>query len=221
MTLKSLAYRCVPKPLINELRHRKHLRDLATAVEPEEAEVRKVVNAGQTVLDIGANFGVFTKLFSQLVGPNGHVIAFEPIPVTFRTLAAGVQRYQLNNVKAMNNAVSDRVGKVRMVVPAYDDGPGDNLYQATIVNSENSLKAFSIEAVTIDSLQLSRVDFMKIDVEGHELEVLRGSRQTLERDHPTLMVEVTSPRTVDYLRSEVGYKQHRTVSPSNELFLYS
>ena len=221
MSIKTLAYRCLPKPLINELRHRKHLRDLATAVEPEEGEVRRWVHPDQTVLDIGANFGVFTKLFSQLVGPRGSVIAFEPIPLTFRTLAAGIKRYHLRNVQAINKAVSDRVGTVLMVVPSYRGFLGDNLYEANIVSSSESKKAFTIDAVTIDSLQPSRVDFMKIDVEGHELEVLHGGRETLKRHHPTLLVEVTSDRTVEFLCAEMGYRQPVEISPSNQLFVHS
>ena len=86
MNLKSLAYQVLPKSLMAELRHRKHVRDLATAVEPEENAITPLIVAGQTVLDIGANFGVFTRLFSRLVGPQGKVIAFEPVPQTFRTL---------------------------------------------------------------------------------------------------------------------------------------
>jgi FkbM family methyltransferase len=218
MDLKGLAYRFVPKSLFDELRHRKHLRDLATAVEPEESAVRPLILSGQTVLDIGANFGVFTKLFSQLVGPNGSVIAFEPVPQTFRTLAAGVERFHLRNVQAINKAVSDQVGRALMEVPQYAKTEGDNLYEAHIVSAKNSEDIFSVNTVTIDSLQLPRVDFIKIDVEGHELEVLCGSRETLEKYHPILMVEVTSPRTVDFLCREVGYEQPIIVSPSNQLF---
>jgi FkbM family methyltransferase len=218
MDPKVLAYRFVPKPFINELRHRKHLRDLATAVEPEESAVRPLILAGQTVLDIGANFGVFTKLFSQLVGPNGSVIAFEPVPQTFRTLAAGVKRFHLRNVQAINKAVSDQVGGALMEVPQYAKSEGDNLYAAHIVSAKNSEDTFSVNTVTIDSLQLSRVDFIKIDVEGHELEVLRGSRETLERYHPILMVEVTSRRPVEFLCREIGYEQPIIASPSNQLF---
>jgi FkbM family methyltransferase len=227
MKLKSIAYRLVPGLVLNELRHRKHLRDLATAVELEEAEVRQLVNKGDTVLDIGANFGVFTKLFSELVGPEGSVIAFEPIPLTYRTLAAGIKRYHMSNVRAFNKALSDNVGTVQMVVPKYADvpqyaeNPGDNLYRARIVtvSSPKSQKTFAIDSVTIDSLQLTCVNFMKIDVEGHELEVLRGSRRTLERLSPTLMVEVMSPRTVDFLCKEMGYRQPVVISPSNQLFV--
>jgi FkbM family methyltransferase len=219
MDLKGLAYRILPKSLLEELRHRKHLRDLATAVEPEEPAVRPLILSGQTVLDIGANFGVFTKLFSELVGPSGSVLAFEPVPQTFRTLAAGVQRFQLRNVQVMNKAVSDHIGTASMRVPHYAESKGENLYEARIVN--DSQGEFRVETVTIDSLQLSRVDFIKIDVEGHELEVLRGGRGTLEREHPTLMVEVTSQRTVEFLCGEMDYEQPVIVSPSNQLFTHA
>ena len=220
MTLRAIAYFLVPRVVLNELRHRKHLRDLATAVEPEEAEVRKVVHPGFTVLDIGANFGVFTKLFSQLVGPQGLVIAFEPVPQTFRTLAAGIERYHRSNVQARNEAVSDHEGAVLMAVPHYEENTGDNLYQASIVDSFQSPNVFTVKSVTVDSLQLSRVDFVKIDVEGHELKVLQGSKRTLERHHPTLMVEVTSPRTTDFLCKGMGYDQPVIISPSNQLFIH-
>jgi len=220
MTLKKIAYFLVPDAVLTELRHRKHLRDLATAVEPEEAEVRKVVSGGDTVLDIGANFGVFTKLFSELVGPQGMVIAFEPIPKTFRTLAAGIKRYRRSNVRAINKALSDTVGTVQMFIPQYADNPGDDLYQASIVSNSESQKTLTVDSVTIDSLQLPRVDFVKIDVEGHELEVLQGGRLTLERYHPTLMVEVTSPGTADFLCKEMGYQQPVIISSSNQLFVH-
>jgi FkbM family methyltransferase len=189
-------------------------------VEPEEAEVRRLIAKGDTVLDIGANFGVFTKLFSELVGPQGSVISFEPIPQTFRTLAAGVKRYHLDNVRVFNKALSDIVGTVQMFVPQYADAPGDNLYEASIVSNSQSQNTLTIDSVSIDSLQLPRVDFMKIDVEGHELNVLQGGRRTLEQHHPTLMVEVSSPGTADFLCKEMGYRQPVTISPSNQLFIH-
>jgi FkbM family methyltransferase len=221
MTLKTLAYRFMPGPVVDELRHRKHLRDLATAVEPEDAVVRQAVRAGDTALDVGANFGVFTKLFSQLVGPAGSVIAFEPIPKTFRTLSEGIERLHLRNVQPINRAVSDHVGTVFMTVPLFPNSWGDNLYEAHIVPNPDSRTTFAVNTVTVDSLQLSRVDFIKIDVEGHELEVLRGGRETIAKYHPTLMVEVTSLQTVEYLCGEMSYQRPMIVSPSNQLFTHT
>jgi FkbM family methyltransferase len=216
--MRTLAYRFLPRVLIDELRHRKHLHDLATAVEPEEPIVREALGPSHTALDIGANFGVFTKLFSQLVGPDGKVIAFEPVPQTFRTLAAGIKRYHLDNAQAMNRAVSDRMGSVLMTVPLYPESQGENLYRAHIVKSPESRTTFAVNTLTIDSLRLPRVDFIKIDVEGHELEVLRGGRETIAKHRPTLLVEVTSPPTVEFLCREMNYPPPVIVSPSNQLF---
>jgi FkbM family methyltransferase len=221
MSIKSLAYRLAPAWLIRELRHRKHLADLATAVEPEEATVRQVLLPGQTALDIGANYGVFTKLFSELVGPAGKVLAFEPVPETYRTLAGGVRRYGMSNVRVFNNAVSDRAGHLAMTIPRHSDGYGDNLYCAHVTAELGSPDSFAVESITIDSLQLPGVDFIKIDVEGHELEVLRGCRNTITRCHPVLMVEVTTQNTVDFLCDELHYPPPVTVSPSNKLFTYA
>jgi FkbM family methyltransferase len=221
MTLKSCAFRFVPKPILVELRHRKHLHDLAAASEPEEAEVRKVLHPGQTALDIGANYGVFTKLFSELVGDLGTVIAFEPVPQTFRTLAAGIDRFHLRNVQARNSAVSDQVGTTFMTIPLDAESNTENLYQSHIVASPGTESSFAVSTLTVDSLQLPRVDFIKVDVEGHELEVLRGSRETLARHHPTLMVEVTSSRTVEFLCDEMNYQQPFIASPSNSIFRFA
>ena len=219
MSLKGLAYRFVPKSLVAELRHWKHVRDLKTATEPEESKIKSLILPGQTVLDIGANFGVFTKLFSQLVGPQGSVISFEPVPQTYRTLAAGVEHLRLGNVQALNKAVSDRVGTATMAVPQYKDSSGENLYESHIV-SPDSEGAFTVETITVDSLHLKEVNFIKIDVEGHEIAVLRGSMETLKRFHPTLMVEVSSAGTTDLLCGELDYNQPVVVSPSNQLFSY-
>ncbi len=179
-----------------------------------------MVLPGQTVLDIGANFGVFTKLFSQIVGPQGSVIAFEPVPKTFRTLAAGVERLHLHNVQVVNKAVSDQVGTVLMSVPQFAENKGENLYESHITSLPDSPDAFAVGALTIDSLDLSRVDFMKIDVEGHELAVLRGSRKTLQKYHPTLMVEVTSSSTAEFLCGEMNYERPVIISASNQIFAH-
>ena len=220
MALKDLVYRYMPQLLIRELRHRKHLRDLATDVEPEDTAVRKILRSGQMALDIGANYGVFTKLFSEVVGAHGSVLAFEPVPETFRTLKAGVKRFQLDNVRVINQAVSDHVGSASMTIPPNSDGAGDCLYQARIDTASSSANAFEVRTLTIDSLQLTRVDFIKIDVEGHELEVLRGGRATIDEYHPALLVEVTSRRTVEFICEEMGYASSVTVSPSNQLFIF-
>lgn len=219
--LRELALHFVPAPIITELRHRKNLHDLAKIVEPEDDLIKQIVHAGDTALDIGANLGSFTKLFSELVGPEGSVIAFEPVPQTFRTLTAGIKRFCRDNVQAMNSAVSDKVGTVFMAIPFYEDSAVDNFYRAHITNSADSANKFSVKTLTIDSLRLPRVDFIKIDVEDHELEVLHGCRETIEAHHPTLLVEVSSSITIEYLCKEMKYQPPINTTAVNKLFVHA
>lgn len=216
---KSLVYKFIPASVADELRHRKHLRDLATVTEPDFPFITKYLHAGDTVLDIGANFGVFTKFFSSAVGSSGRVLAFEPIPSTFRTLSAGVRRYHLSNVEVRNCALSDRRQTVTMQAPRFASG-GDNLYQAAITReSIGGLTTFSVPAMTVDSLNLPHADFMKIDVEGHEVEVLRGARETLLRFHPVLLVEVSHKEVAEFL-ALCGYRPPvKIMDVPNQLFL--
>lgn len=207
---QSLAYRLLPKVAIRGIREWKHVRDLATVNEPEFPAIRPFVHRGDTILDIGANFGVFTKFFADRVGSTGHVFSFEPVPITFRNLQKGIAHYHLANVAAHNVAMSNRKQIVAMKIPQLATG-GENLYEAAIT-PDGELK---IPAITVDSLGLSP-SFIKIDVEGHEREVLEGAKETLLRSRPALLVEVIHSEVIPFL-SELGYQVRWTLR-SNHLF---
>jgi len=216
--LKSLIYRCAPNRLVNTLRHYKHLHDLATVSEPDFVHIRHLIHLGDRVLDVGANFGVFTKFFSEAVGPTGQVFSFEPIPTTFRTLSKAVERYKLTNVRAMNVAVSDRNRVATMQIPRLSEG-GDNLYEAEITATPNAgWRTFEVKTITLDSLNLPRVDFIKIDVEGHEVEVLNGACNLLMRHRPALLIEVNH-REVRSMLSSLGYQEPMSITRPNKLFI--
>ena len=207
---QSLAYRLLPEAAIRGIREWKHVRDLATVSEPEFPAIRPFVHRGDTVLDIGANFGVFTKFFADCVGSTGRVFSFEPIPITFRNLQKGIAHYHLLNVAAHNVAVSNRKQVVAMKIPQLATG-GENLYEAEITPDGE----LEIPAITVDSLGLSP-SFIKIDVEGHEREVLEGAKETLLRSRPALLVEVIHSEVIPFL-SELGYQVRWTLR-SNHLF---
>ena len=99
------------------------------------------------VIDIGANVGHYTKRFSDLVGPEGVVIAFEPVSETFSLLAANVQLFKFANVTLINAAASDELSLVGMKIPSFNTGL-KNFYQAhveIVISESNFIKVITLK----------------------------------------------------------------------------
>jgi FkbM family methyltransferase len=141
---------------------------------------------GNVVLDIGANFGIYTLKSSLAVGPTGKVLAVEAHPLTFRVLSENIRL----NASANAESVHCAVWKAEQWLTLF------------LANSsaQHSLKLFSgsrairVRARTLDSIveerKIGHVDWIKIDVEGAELEVLQGAQKMLSRDRPKIILEV-------------------------------
>ena len=174
------------------------------------------MSSGSIALDIGANIGTFTYLLSKLAGPQGTVLAFEPIPHSFRSLQLACTMYHWRNVRLYNCAISDHIGEAAMELPRNFDG-SINYYQCSISEHASSDNLSRVRLISVDSLHLARVDFMKIDVEGHELEALKGAQETLARCKPVILIEISNPETTSFL-GRFGYKCSR-ISSANYLCL--
>lgn len=219
--LKSLAKRVaslLPQARQQELkrRHFRHdiERDTFRTDEPEWAQAALWLGPGDWAIDVGANVGHYTKKFSDLVGPSGRVIAFEPVPATFELLSANAARFSIANVTLLNLAASDATRLISMTIPLFDTGL-TNYYQAAI-----STEATGLEVMTcsIDSLHLpQRVRVIKIDAEGHDAVVLQGARTLLERDHPVVIIESVSSE-VAALMASLGYMSQRLPGSSNVIY---
>lgn len=169
---------------------------------------------GDWAIDVGANIGHYTKRMSELVGPQGRVLAFEPMPATFDLLSSNVARLTCLNVSLLNLAASDASGLVNMELPDFDTG-GPNYYQAHITANGNGA---AVMAITIDSLNLPHaVRLVKIDAEGHEPSVLAGMEQLILRDHPIIVLEYSSDGPAQYLASR-GYRNTYIEGSSNLIF---
>jgi len=143
------------------------------------------------VIDAGANVGVLTIGFASLV-PDGHVYAVEASPSTVGHLHRNVAGSGLGNVTVVNTALSDASGAVEFCdVEWYSAGSFVRKDTAGADVHEGSVR---VPARTLDELVasegLQRLDLVKIDVEGHELAVLRGARDALERFRPSAVVEL-------------------------------
>jgi FkbM family methyltransferase len=170
----------------------------------EKIAFLRLLHRGDTVLDIGANAGYYTLLFSHLAGPRGHVHAFEPIPPTFALLSSHITHGRRFDNAVLNNcAVSDAAdaagGPLTLFVPGADFGQASlaRHHNAGSWQREEPVRSWPATAVTLDSYcaALPRLDFIKCDVEGAELKVLRGAAATLRRFTPLLSLEVCADWT--------------------------
>ena len=153
-------------------------------IEVDAEGVRRLLHGG-VALDVGANIGSYTRL---LAGLADEVIAIEPVPETFGHLRFNMHSLGVRNVRLLNAAASDRDGQVVIEIPRYRRGP-EAIADARVVQSPTNLRHFMVAAMRIDSLTLNRLDFIKIDVEGHEIPVVRGALETIERFRPAMIIE--------------------------------
>jgi len=171
--------------------------------EPEFSMLSTVVAPGDWVVDVGANVGFYTKRLAELVGPEGRVLAFEPVPESFMLLTSNLETCRLTNVTLFNAAVSETTGVMGMSIPEYSDIRERNYYQAHLTAPADS--ELRILTISLDSIQIpTRVRLIKIDAEGHEYSVLKGMQKILLRDRPILIVEAPHIETRELVES-LGY----------------
>jgi len=193
--IRSLAYRWLPARARLALLKAYYLHQVPRIAlrDPESAMLAEFVAAGDCVLDVGANVGWYSVLLSRLVGPAGAVHAFEPVPVTAEILAHVVKGLHLTNVHVHRSALAD-CEAVRVMEIPRDPGGADDLYLAHLLpGPDPSRPGVRVAVTTLDSLRaagLARVAFIKCDVEGAELLVLRGAARLLAADHPGILCEV-------------------------------
>ena len=183
--------------------------------DPDIRLVDDLVRPGWQVLDIGANWGLFTARLGKLVGPTGHVEAFEPLPVHAATLQAVAA--QLPAVDVHMTALSDHEGQADLVIPVREGEPLTALAHLDApAPASAGERRVPVPLRTLDAVlgeDHAPIDLVKCDVEGHELEVLRGGERTLRRGRPALVLEIEErhrpdggvAEVFDYLRS-IGYE---------------
>jgi FkbM family methyltransferase len=178
----------------------------------ESGFVEGFLKPGMVVLDIGAHHGYYTLLASQKVGPLGRVIAFEPSPRERRNLKQHLRMNGCTNVQVEELALGETEGRAELYVVKGRETGCNSLRPPQV---RQSTEATEVGVARLDDYvrqhDLQRVDFMKMDVEGAELSVLKGATEFLERkSRPVIFCEVQDMRTrawgyaareiVDFLR---------------------
>lgn len=177
--------------------------------EKETAFLLRWLRPGMTVIDIGANLGVYSLALARLVGPHGHVFAYEPAsePRTLLERSRAINR--ADNLHVIAAAASDRPRDGRLVLGASSElnslegsGPAENI-RITALDAEDGSRGWST------------VDFVKIDAEGEEERILDGGKSFFERHSPLVMFEVKAGNAInETLRSAFtrrGYNVYRLV----------
>jgi FkbM family methyltransferase len=178
--------------------------------EREMGALASIVRAGDRVVDIGANVGIYTKALSRLVGPNGRVYSFEPVSDNYEILRAVARMGRLSNVVTFRLALGSRQGEVEMVVPEAANFGG--YYTAHVAGEGDQGRRERVPVQTLDTLHrqgpLTRVDFVKCDVEGAEVEVLTGGSELFARQRPSCLIEIDrrTARDVFSRFAALGYR---------------
>ena len=173
------------------------------------------VRPGDAFIDIGANIGYYTLLASRLVGGEGRVFAFEAHEPAFQRLEQNLRLNSAANVVVLPIAASDAPGQIGLEAPAPGNLGGTRVVDAVLPDST------TVRMDTVDDAlageDLSRLRFVKIDVEGFEVRVLKGCLRTLEEYHPTCLVEVrraqlatydTNPEELHRILNGLGYRAY-------------
>ena len=198
--------------------------------EPESwRAIASHLERGATLVDVGAHVGYYSLKAATVIGPAGHVIAIEPNPETIAKLEANIQASRAGVITVQPVACADAEAILDLYVAPRSNTGETSLSNANASQSGPSERVYRVRARPLDDIirqtGVSRVDVIKIDVEGAEYLVLKGAQETLARFHPSLMVEVldrqlramgsSAAQLTEFLRAQ-GYTARLTAGDNVE-----
>jgi FkbM family methyltransferase len=166
--------------------------NLSSTHEPEvQALLKRIVRPGQTCVDVGANVGYITLLLARLVDSTGQVIAFEAHPANSAILHQNLSSYKLAaHIKVENMAVSDGSCETVRLFPGRNHASAEWNIVGHDVEGQETKAELEVRAISLDQyFSTGPVDFVKIDVEGAEAQVLAGMKRILRDLRPVVFVE--------------------------------
>ena len=188
--------------------------------EQEINLVKKFIKSGTDSIDVGVYRGVYSYEMSKY---SEKVHSFEPNPIIFKYINKNLKKF-IKNIHLYNFALSNQNKTINLKIPIRNSNSNKEIFEeyyemgkATIHNENNfeNYENFEIQTKKIDELNFdNKISFIKIDVEGHELEVIEGGKNTIKRDKPVLLVEIEKQYTkkevaesINFINS-LGYKSY-------------
>jgi FkbM family methyltransferase len=198
-------------------------KDDFTTMTMREDEIIRHFNTkqGDIVVDVGAHIGKYTIIASKRVGANGKVIAIEAHPGNYEMLNRNIKLNGLTNVTTLNYAVYSKESKIRLYMP--DEEFGYTMHHSIMfsylspkysLKGKENEKFIEVNANTLDNLLqkngISReVNWIKIDVEGAEFEVLKGATEILSNSKDIcLLIEVHNPYDTNHYKQIIDFLKH-------------
>lgn len=172
---------------------------------------------GSIVFDVGANVVFYTLLSSVIVGETGHIFAFEPLPRNLDLLQKHLTLNKLENVTVLPLAIADRVGTAQ-----FEQGPR-HTWGRIGDHGDINVKISTLDFL-LELQQVKIPDFIKIDVEGAEVDVLRGGENLLRSYSPVIILETHGEELYTEcvsLLKQYGYEVHDFVAATQEREIFA
>ena len=181
---------------------------------PEQI-ISKFCNLGSIVMDIGANMGEWSLHMAKMVGGNGRVFCFEPIPSMVQALEKTIAINNFSQVSISECAISNKTGRSQFSIPFDKDNQAIPFWSRLVLGEEfatpkwidnpwakvATTKTIEVQTTTLDRFtsekSITKLDFIKIDVEGHEKYVIEGGQKTLKTLKPAMILEAACEETAD------------------------
>lgn len=164
---------------------------------------------GDTVIDIGAHIGRYTITSSKQVGNTGKVLAIEADPDNFQLLKRNIALNNLKNVLPLNYAVFSTRTRMKL----YEQSASAKYNSLMLARAAKTKNYVEVNADTLDSIlklnEVNQVNWIKIDVEGAEFEVLKGSTKTLSTDNVSLFIEIHNIDDPSHYHNIIDFLKYR------------
>jgi len=161
--------------------------------EPHFREIIKLINQGDYVIDCGANFGYNTIMMAKQLNGTGKILAYEPQKLIYQQLNANLFLNDVYNVESYRLALSNVSDGIVNMSPIDYEQDWVNIGDLSVGDGGEEVKT-----IKLDDLEIPRLDFIKMDVQGYEPFVLEGSRKIIEKYKPYIFIEIEPHQLVKF-----------------------
>lgn len=168
---------------------------------PSTFQLFKQIKPGDYIIDIGANIGFYT-LMSARHAPRGKVYAIEPDPHNYNALIKNIELNNFNNIFPALLAFGSEYKKVSLENFSFDDNNGMKRINHNSVNQEPNIQMITLDDF-VEEKKINKIDWIKVDIEGYEHELLKGALKTISKYRPNFFIEICDQHLKHYNSSAI------------------